>query len=590
MIDLMTAMDEMTARERVAVWRGLLEGNLHTFLRTMVGFHDPIRKVDLLDGSHGRWLCGAVQDVLECWLNNQERIVAQFLIARGHIKTSVGTTGAPIWLEIQARKRLGASLRQAIYTDGQRRMYDFFGGLRGRMERAAEEINTLWPEIFWLRPDSDSKAAGAPWNMHEMMLRQTGDWAHKEYNFQVYSIMAAGAGPHHEAHWYDDIVNQENTYTSERMALMAAVKEKYKLSLSVLQPRGLAMHFGTIYHFGDLMAELREQLKDVVVFDVVRKISVPVQYTRPDVIEDAEGREVVTFPEAFTRGDLKKIEEDQGDYIYQCQYRLRPLDPSKLVLNPDHYVMVEREQLPPGLVFDGQVDPAVGTKKDSDYSVCWIRGVDHQGNWWLVDGFRIHEGGSERLCRRILDLALKWGAGVVGFEAIAFQRWGIQAMRHVQEAYADVLYEKRDPKHEAYLRGLWGVDAITADMAKQVKGGWRMSPLQVALAPFNPKGTGSHQASKDDRIRVLDTLLSQRRIHVLRSIPFVDQDGRAGDMTTLLMAETGMFPFGGKKDILDALSAFHWRAAQGVEPETPETEMERFRARKVREAKRGRGR
>lgn len=571
-------MERMTAREQAAVMRGLLEGDLHTFLRTLVGFVEPFRKIDLLDGAHGRWLCGAIQDVLECWLHNEERMIAQFLVARGHIKSSVGTTGASLWLELKARQELGVSLRQAIYTDGQRRMYDFFGGVKGRMEQAAPDLAELWPEIFWVNPLRETKTRNLPWNMHELMLKAPeGVWPHKEYNFQVYAIMAAGAGPHHEVHWYDDIVNQENTYTSERMARMAAVKEKYKLSLSVLQPRGLGMHFGTIYHFSDMMSELREELKGATVVDVKRGVVVPMQYTRPASI-DGE----VTFPEAFTRGDLEKIREQQGDYIYGCQYDLNPVDPKKLALNPDDYVLVERSELPPGLAWDGQVDPAVGEKKDSDYTVMWVRGVDAAGNWWIVDGFRIHESGSEKICRRILDLALKWGATVVGFEAVAFQRWGIQAMRQVQAALADVFYDRGDAKYAAYLQSLYGAGM----KAGEIKAGWRMSPLQVSLAPFHPAGVGGHQRSKDDRIRALEPLMKQRRIHVLRSIPFVDHDGRQQDMTAQLLAETGMYPFGGKKDILDALSAFHWREMVGSTPAEKEDIADRH-ARKMLERLKG---
>lgn len=180
----------------------------------------------------------------------------------------------------------------------------------------------------------------------------------------------ARTGMHPDVIIMDDLVSERNVSTP---AQIEKVKDHYRFSLSLLEMGGLQLVIGTRYH----MADLYNDLMEVKSFD---------KLVRPAM--DGEG--VLHFPTRLSHEFLKGMKEEQGAYIFNCQYMLSPIDESNAVFRKSDILYTEdwvrdndkRPDIRDKYIL---VDLAISQKERADYTVILTIGVDHDKKLFILE-------------------------------------------------------------------------------------------------------------------------------------------------------------------------------------------------------------
>lgn len=153
------------------------------------------------------------------------------------------------------------------------------------------------------------------------------------------------------------------------------------------------------------------------------------------------------------------------------------------------------------------VDPAGAKKKSSDYTVMWVVGLNHDGNYYVLDGLHDRLNLLERT-EALFDLHKKWQPTGVGYE-----RYGMQA----------------------------DIEHIRAEMERRQ---YRFPIIELG---------GS--MPKEDRIRRLVPVFAQGRVWFPQRLMKVNYEGRAQDLVIEFFNDEFLtFPVSAHDDMLDCLA------------------------------------
>lgn len=515
LIPILEAMGNEAARR--AFLRRTAGRDLRLFLRWLIGFEEGGRQ--LLDGEYGWDLCEDVQRTWDAWLRRKftpgaprgVQMTRNYLVARGHIKSSVITEGSSIWAMTRAHE-MGGDIRLMVGSWNDDRATAFTRSIKSRIERQLA-FYLLWPDLFWENPRRESDK----WTESELLFKRTRP--RKEANIEAHPAKSLPTQRHYEAVIWDDLVCPENVTTPE---MIKYTEQQHDSALSLLEADGIELNVGTRWHYSDLNGKMIRE--------------------HPSFQRRAIENGRVTFPEKYTLDALAVIERKQGPYLWNCNYLLDPVDPSRQELNPAWLIPVKREAVPLGnlLAVGVCIDPAYTKKIESDYSAVAAVGRDWQGRWWIIGGFRKKLLPHERPLA-FLELAYEldkiWPVQWVREEASGMQNTDLHNMRVAQEQ----LIRER---------------------------GVRRIPLLAH--------TKRVMTSKNDKIRELAGPLSRGEVHILESIPYVDHDGRPQDFRADITEEMIQFPLGSHDDALDALEDFTDYPMRGMEPPEAKTDFQRL--------------
>ena len=229
-------------------------------------------------------LHGPICDQLEKWKD------VLILTPRGHLKSSLITIGKTIQFVLNNQ-----NIRIKIVNASYDKATEFLAEIKLHLQD--ERMVNLFPEILYENPAGESDL----WRENKINVKRTKIVS--SATVEILGIMTGNIGKHCDIIIFDDLHDDKNTKTAE---LIKVVKQRYRLYLSVLEPRGLRINVGTRWkkedQYGDL---LKSGIKCI----------------RREDIEDGK----VIFPEKFTEEILRAIKIELGSHFYYLQYKNRVL-------------------------------------------------------------------------------------------------------------------------------------------------------------------------------------------------------------------------------------------------------------------------
>lgn len=437
-------------------------GSLYHLAKDILGYSD-------LDPGLHHELCMALQAQAERKL---------ILLPRGHFKTTLCTVSYPIWRVVK-----DPNIRIALVSATQTNAIAFLREIKGQL-LGNKDLRVTFPQIV---PSSGQRQK---WSSTEIAVNRTR--LHKESTIEAVGIGGNLVGKHFDLIIYDDVVTVENAATAEqRMKL----HDWYRHSLSLLEPGGEALVVGTRYHYHDLYGQLAAGgLYKTLVRSALEN-----------------GRPI--FPTRFPAKRLDKLREEQGSYIFSCQYLNEPVDDERAIFRRSWLRFIRPDQMPPNLLYFITVDPAIGDTAGSDYTAIVTCGMDREGNLYVVDMVREHLS-PHGLIEEIFRVNERWKPVRIGIEAVGFQATLVHFInREMLERgiRLPLVPIKRQSGESKLLRILALQPAFERGQLFVVDGCPQADALEEELVRF-PRG------ATDD---LLDALADQLRI----AFPPIDTDG-----------------------------------------------------------------
>ena len=212
------------------------------------------------------------------------------MLPRGHLKSSLITIGKTIQFVLKNQ-----NIRIKIVNASYNKAAEFLAEIKQHLQD--ERLVHLFPEILYENPAGESDS----WSANKINVRRTRIVAGA--TVEIMGIMTGNIGKHCEIIIFDDLHDDKNTKTAE---LIKVVKRRYRLYLSVLEPKGLRINIGTRWKKEDIYGDL---------------VKGGVKCIRREDIENGK----IIFPEKFDEALLKAIKLEQGSHFYYLQYKNRVL-------------------------------------------------------------------------------------------------------------------------------------------------------------------------------------------------------------------------------------------------------------------------
>ncbi|MCC6155702.1 MAG: hypothetical protein IT367_18175 [Candidatus Hydrogenedentes bacterium] len=461
-------------------------------------------------------------------LMDRRKLKKLFLLPRGHIKSNIVTIAFALWLIVK-----NPNIRILIASHATDDAQGFCRGIRQLID--SEEFQAVYPEIH---PKVENGRL-ACWRDDALLIERKS--TQKERTIEIASVRTPRTGRHYNVIFFDDLINDKSCRNP--IAIQEGITF-YKATRPLLDPGGYIYLVGTRYNFADaygyvIANELHDfdmYLSDCVVEgvksaenpnglsldDLRNGIGTPVFPTRfhmgPDHIGDPEHGE--------GKFSIPKLIEELGSWIFCCQYRNNPLDPTTAVFKIDDIKVIDK--LPEGRNFsyfrvqDYSTD-AQTVSKTAIATGC----VDDLGNIYITHIFRKQCDPSA-----IIEELFR---GQRVEEAIRPKRIGAEK-RNIERVI----------KHFA--------DRKTAETGIVLP--WKWLPMDQA------------QKSKPERVRGLQSWIEAGKFFILETCP----------QKQILIDELVHFPHYGDMDVADACAQIPhimWtpEAVEDTTPKTPEQQL-----------------
>jgi hypothetical protein len=390
-----------------------------------------------------------------------------------------------------------------------------------------EDLKALFPHLFWENPEREAPS----WSLDGgITIRRKSN--PKENTIEAHGLVDGQPTSKHFALMvYDDVVTRESVSTPEQIA---KTTEAWELSDNLGTAGGRKWHIGTRYSYADTYEE------------IIKRKSVKVR------LHPATDDGTITgTPVLFTQDTWHKKVRDQGEATISCQMLQNPLAGQQRMFNVEDLRVYEIR--PEILNVYITVDPARSKKKGSDRTAIAVIGVDYAMNKYLLDGFN-HK----------MDLRERWVR-----TSQMYHRWrrapGVQNTKVGYEAFgaqADLDYfeeQMRKPDQGGHFpieQLMWPRDS-EGSKTDRVQ---RLGPDLRAHKLFLPYDTDDKKLTRLQH-NVLNT---GHRHRIAQPIRRKDEGNSIYDLSKELRLQIHYFPFGGKKDLIDAVSRIY-----DLEPHAP---------------------
>ena len=354
------------------------------------------------------------------------------------------------------------------------------------------KLKTLFPDFI-----TDTKDWG---NKTGFSVKARTDYVMKGDNIEAIGVGTEVTGRKYHVFKNDDIVTEKSVTNEEQLRQSRDFLELHK-SLFVNPSVRVEDYSGTKYHFADAYSALEE---DPSVDKMITELLIPDE--QGSIKWDGKNHRCIV-PEMFNEAGIKDLMANA--YIFACQYQLKPQDPKKIKFTQG---MIQTfTAIPQGLNYYLLVDPADSEEKRACYTAMKVFGIDHDNNWFWVDGLFDKIDDRERIDEAI-RLALKWNVFEVLWENISFGRTDCRN------------FERR---------------------RREVAG---LKHCQIREIPASKK-------SKDDRILGLNDRYSRHKIFWPPKMLYYSRfEGKTVDIVRAQEYEFLGFPLVSHKDLLDAES------------------------------------
>jgi hypothetical protein len=442
------------------------------------------------------------------------------LWAREHCKSSIITFGGVIQRILQ-----DPEITVGIFSHFNTISADFLRQIKVELE-TNQTLKAVFPDILWQNPAKEAQR----WSV------DGGITVKRKGNPKESTIEASGlidgqpVSKHYRLRVYDDVVTDKSVYTPEQIA---KTTDSYSLSQSLGVEGGDEWMIGTRYSYADTYEWILKR----------GALKARVYTATHDGTRDGE-------PVLFSKEEWKKRLLKHTDSDIACQYMQNPLSGEQRMF--DIAMIQTYEARPSTLAVYVMCDPARSKKKDSDNTAIIVIGVDYANNKYLLDGIVSK-----------LDLMERWE----GF-AQMYTRWknapGVQIIKMGYESFgaqADLDYFREQMKLPNRPRFeieelAWPRDGEGSKVDRVQ----RLTPDLKAGKIFFPHDTNPKKLTKLQQTM----MASGYEYRVSSPIRRRDEHGQAYDVAETLKMEFHYFPFGGKKDAIDAFSRIY-----DMEPRAP---------------------
>ncbi len=468
-------------------------------------------------------ICGR-QDMLRPWLYERCREVEREpddyldLWSRFHYKSTTITYGG----SLQEMLR-DPDITIGIFSHVKPIAKNFLAQIKRELE-SNHKLKVLFPDILYENPEKDSPS----WSLDGGLIlkRKTNP---KEPTISAHGLVEGQpVSVHFQLRIYDDVVTQESVSTPEQVTKTTVA---FRNSVNLGTENGRRWMIGTRWSYADTYAEL---IKDGVVRTRIHPATKDGTFTGEPVLWSREFN------------DQMKLE--QGEAVYATQCLQNPLAGNQKMFNVEDLQIYEVR--PETLAVYILCDPARSKKTDSANTAMVVVGLDYAGNKYVIDGFN-HKMDLMERWQNLARLYMRWkqATGVqtvnVGYEA-----FGAQAdldYFHEQQTLTDLIFpitELTWPREGAGSK----VDRVQ-----------RLGPDTRSGKIFLPYQTDGKKLTATQR-----KMLHGYEYRIAKPIRRMNENGEAYDLCEHLKSQFLYFPFGDKKDLIDALSRIY-----DMEPRPP---------------------
>jgi predicted phage terminase large subunit-like protein len=419
------------------------------------------------------------------------------LYAREHWKSSLLTFALTIWKLIHNKNE-----RVGIFSHTRAMAISHLRRIKQELETNLVLLNAF-PDIFHLHPKSDAPK----WAEYEgLYTRRTKSYG--EASVEAWGLIDnLPTGKHFTVLIYDDVIETKSVNTADQ--IMKATHQ-FKQSLNLGARGGEKWIVGTRYSFRDTYSEimLNKYWKPIIHPGEIELLF----ESGSEELEKAKVEKKPLFKEKrlgipvyLSAEELEKKFQDMGEEIYGAQILLNPVAAGTQKFY-EHWLRYWSKNRPYMNIYI-TVDPANSKKRDSDYTVMAVIGVDSLRNYWLIDMVRDKLELRERW-EKLRDLVKTWQVDLVGYET-----YGAQA-------------------DSQYMQQMMEEEGVFFDLVEL--GG---------------------NVSKPDRIKKLIPLFQKGRFIIPRTLAYTDIKDIMHDLTyDFINEEYATWPYSQHDDILDAMA------------------------------------
>lgn len=457
-------------------------------------------------------------DMLHPWLYERCREVERSpdghldLWAREHYKSTIITIGGVI---------------QAILNDPNETVGIFSHtkpiakGFLAQIKREFEGNSLLkaaFPDVLFENPQKDSPS----WSLDAGIIvrRSTNP---KESTVEAHGLVdGQPTSKHFRMLVYDDVVTRESVSTPEQIQ---KTTEAWELSDNLGTVGGRRWYVGTRYSYADT-------------YDAMMKRG----SVTPRLYPATDNGQIDGTPVLLSQAEWDRRVRDQGEATISCQMLQNPLAGHQRMFNVDDLQVYEVR--PETINVYILVDPARSKKKDSANTAMAVLGLDRTMNKFLLDGYN-HK----------MDLAERWL-----YMRNLFLRWmrqpGVQSVKVGYEKFGaqsdlDYFQERmkiEGPQFEIVELG-WPADGDGAKVDRVQ----RLGPDFRNGKMFLPYPT-----HKDKLTTLQRRMIAEGRDELVAArIRRKDENGSIYDLGDQFKLQAHYFPFGGLKDLVDAVSRIY---------------------------------
>ena len=394
-----------------------------------------------------------------------------------------------------------------------------------------ERLKRLFPDVLYASPADDAPM----WSLDSGIIVKRSSNP-KEATVEAWGLVDGQPTSKHFALMvYDDVVTRESVSTPEQIA---KTTEAWELSDNLGSQGGRKWHVGTRYSFADSYA------------DIMKRGAV-----KPRIYPATADGTITGKPVLFSQEEWTRKVRDQGEATISCQMLANPLAGHQRMFDVAdlQYYEVRPETLAVYIL----IDPARSKKSDSDDTAMAVIGVDYANNKYLLDG----------MCHK-MDLMERWQN-----TARLYMHWkqqsGVQALYVGYESFgaqADLDYFREQQK-------LNNLRFEIKELAWPREGGGSKVDRVQRLGPdfrghkfYLPYPTDEKNYTSQQR-RMVDGY----KYRISRSIRRKNENNEIYDLGEQLKMQVHYFPYGGKKDLVDAVSRIY-----DMEPRPPSYREQRY--------------
>jgi predicted phage terminase large subunit-like protein len=321
------------------------------------------------------------------------------LIPRGHLKSTVITVGRSLQA-ICADPSVRILIANATYSLS----CSFLTEIKRHL-KFNENMKMIWGD---LTKDYEK------WSENQITLsksKQIG--GQKEPTVTAMGVESNLTSQHYDIIIGDDLVNKDYVNTKDQIQKTI---DFYKECLNLLEPDGEMILIGTRWDdkdlYGWIMDPENHVLDDFEVF---------IREAYQGNLDDDEGFQAL-YPKKFTRKHLRKLREQQGPYVFSCQYMNSPIAKDDADFKAEWFHEYDPTDLrgKPLNKFTA-IDPAISLEKEADFTAMVTVGVDEFGFIYILNIERLKVKPKE-LIDKIFEINRLYHPTVMGIEDVAFQK------------------------------------------------------------------------------------------------------------------------------------------------------------------------